>query len=162
MKIIRRIPYDNLKTNYLHMNKIIFLAFLFLNLISFSQEKVTWTTGYNPKKQSVEITATIAEGWHLYSQHISNEIGPVPTAFKFIENPNVTLKGVVLEPTPIQEYDENFEATLDFFKEKAMFHQEIIAKNSTDLEVIITYMVCNDVMCLPPVDQKFVVQIKPN
>lgn len=144
------------------MKQILFFVFLFFALNTFSQEKVSWTTNYNPKTKSVEITATIAEGWHLYSQYISNEIGPVPTAFKFTENPLVTLKGKVSEPKPIQEYDENFEATLDFFKEKATFLQEIVVKSSTQLEVIITYMVCNDVMCMPPVDQKFVIEIKPN
>lgn len=117
---------------------------------------------YNQKTKNIEMTATIADGWHLYSQHISNEIGPVPTAFKFSTNENVTLSGDVKEPKAIQEYDENFEATLDFFKEKVTFQQKAEAKNTVEQEIIITYMVCNDVMCLPPVDQKFVVEIKSN
>ncbi len=107
------------------MKQIIVYFALLLNFTVFAQEKVTWATNYNSKSKEVVLTATIAEGWHLYSQHISNEIGPVPTAFKFIDNPNVKLSGKVDEPKPIQEYDENFEATLDFFKEKAVFTQKI-------------------------------------
>lgn len=144
------------------MRSIFILFFLLITTVSFSQDKVTWTNIYNQKTKSIEMTATIADGWHLYSQHISNEIGPVPTAFKFSANENIILSGDVKEPKAIQEYDENFEATLDFFKEKVTFLQKAEAKNTVEQEIIITYMVCNDVMCLPPVDQKFVVEIKSN
>lgn len=108
------------------------------------------------------MTASIAEGWHLYSQFISNEIGPIPTSFTFTENEFVSIAGKVSEPKAIQEYDENFEATLDFFKNQVMFTQKAVAKQTTVEEIIITYMVCNETMCLPPIDQKFTVEIKAN
>ena len=108
------------------------------------------------------MTASIAEGWHLYSQFISNDIGPIPTSFTFTENEFVSISGKVSEPKAIQEYDENFEATLDFFKEKVTFTQKALAKQTTVEEIIITYMVCNETMCLPPIDQKFTVEIKAN
>ena len=103
------------------------------------------------------MTASIAEGWHLYSQFISNDIGPIPTSFNFTENEFVSISGKVSEPKAIQEYDENFEATLDFFKEKVTFTQKALAKQTT-----VEYMVCNETMCLPPIDQKFTVEIKAN
>lgn len=144
------------------MKSIFILFFISISAMAFSQDKVTWMNTYNQKSKMIEMTATIADGWHLYSQHISNEIGPVPTAFKFSENEKISLSGGVKEPKPIQEYDENFEATLDFFKEKVTFSQKAEAKETSEQEIIITYMVCNETMCLPPVDQKFVVEIKSN
>ena len=106
------------------------LFFTILAFTSFSQEKVTWEAKYNQKSKSIEMTATIAEGWHLYSQLIDNKIGPVPTSFVFTENKLVSLSGKVNEPKPIQEYDENFEATLNFFKDEVMFSQKAISKQS--------------------------------
>jgi thiol:disulfide interchange protein DsbD len=61
------------------------LYFTVLTFFGFSQEKVTWENKYNQKTKSIEMTATIAEGWHLYSQLVENEIGPVPTSFVFSE-----------------------------------------------------------------------------
>ncbi len=143
------------------MKLFTFIFFTILTLTTFSQEKVTWENKYNQKTKNIEMTATIAEGWHLYSQLIDNKIGPVPTSFVFTENQSVVFSGKVEEPKPIQEYDENFEATLNFFKDEVMFSQKAIAKQSTTQEIIISYMVCNETMCLPPIDQKFTIEIKP-
>jgi len=144
------------------MKLITFLLLGFSDFVGFSQEKVTWSNVYNAKTKNIEMTASIAEGWHLYSQFISNEIGPIPTSFTFTENEFVSIAGKVSEPKAIQEYDENFEATLDFFKNEVMFTQKAVAKQTTVEEIIITYMVCNETMCLPPIDQKFTVEIKVN
>ncbi len=144
------------------MKLITFLLLGFSDFVGFSQEKVTWSNVYNAKTKNIEMSASIAEGWHLYSQFISNEIGPIPTSFTFTENEFVSIAGKVSEPKAIQEYDENFEATLDFFKNEVMFTQKAVAKQTTVEEIIITYMVCNETMCLPPIDQKFTVEIKAN
>ena len=144
------------------MKLITFLLLGFSDFVGFSQEKVTWSNVYNAKTKNIEMSASIAEGWHLYSQFISNEIGPIPTSFTFTENEFVSIAGKVSEPKAIQEYYENFEATLDFFKNEVMFTQKAVAKQTTVEEIIITYMVCNETMCLPPIDQKFTVEIKAN
>lgn len=138
---------------------------LFVGLLFFAcqfawgQDKVTWTVNYVPENNEIEFSAAIAGGWHLYSQHIKNDIGPVPTAFVFSEHNGIELVGPVFEPKPIQEYDENFEATLDFFKDKAVFKQRIKANSKGTLKGYVTFMVCNDVMCLPPVDKEFSITI---
>lgn len=102
------------------MKHWLFVGLLFFACqFAFGQEKVTWTVNYVPENNEIEFTAAIAGGWHLYSQHIKNDIGPVPTAFVFSEHNGIELVGPVFEPKPIQEYDENFEATLDFLKIKS-------------------------------------------
>ncbi len=136
-----------------------FLFFAFVSLASQAQEKVTWDISYSQETNSVLLNANIAEGWHLYSQFIKNDIGPVPTSFTFTENNTIKLTGIVTEPTPIREYDENFEANLDFFKTKVTFNQAVAKGSKGVLKGTITYMVCNDVMCLPPVDYAFEVKI---
>ena len=126
--------------------KLVFTLFvLILSQVLFSQEKVKWDFTYNTNNKTIEMKATIDEGWHLYSQYINNKIGPVPTAFVFTPTEKVKLIGKTEEPTPIKEYDENFEATLDFYKGEVVFTQKV--------EFIST-------MCLPPSDIPFKIELK--
>jgi thiol:disulfide interchange protein DsbD len=140
----------------------IYLIFFFLVSFSFSghgQGKIKWAYSYNPDQKTIDIQANIADGWHLYSQYVSNEIGPVPTSFVFQENIQVKLIGKVTEPKPIQKYDENFEAMLDFFEGQVTFSQRVSVKSTTKVEGVVTYMLCNDTMCLPPVEEQFTIEI---
>lgn len=140
--------------------QLFFFFTLFLSCSVLGQSKVQWGYSFDAENNTVEIKATIAEGWHLYSQHVDNEIGPVPTSIVFESNPQVKMVGKVTEPTPIQKYDENFEAMLDFFEDEVLFEQRVSVKKSTVLNGTLTYMVCNDTMCLPPVDEKFTIELK--
>lgn len=142
------------------MNRIfLFLLFAFSWTFSFSQQIVDWKVSFDKKNELIELTASIEEGWHLYSQHIENNVGPVPTSFSFKSSNDFQLLGQVNEPKAIQKYDENFEATLDFFEKQVTFIQKIKTFKSTNLEGTITFMVCNESMCLPPVDYKYKLEI---
>jgi hypothetical protein len=135
------------------MRILALFLFLFVNGLLFSQEKVNWMAHYNENSKNIEIVAEILEGWHLYSQNINPEIGPIPTQFKFDKNDSIVLIGKTIEPTSIKKFDENFEATLDFFEGKTVFTQKIELKASTKLELSVTFMVCNETMCLPPIEK---------
>lgn len=140
-----------------------FFLSLFVAITTFStvaQEKVDWSFTYNPVDQQILIKADIAAGWHLYSQHVDNEIGPVPTSFEFREDPNVVFIGGVDEPESIKEYDPNFEGELNFFKDQVVFTQKVDVKSPSTVVGTVTFMVCNDTMCLPPVDEIFKIEIQ--
>jgi DsbC/DsbD-like thiol-disulfide interchange protein len=147
------------------MNKIIALLFGFVSFYMMAQnnveEKVVWTYTYNEQTKQVEITATIEEGWHLYSQFMSADLGPIPTSFNFSANKNIRLIGSVSEPKPEQEYNDIFEGTLDFFKDKVVFTQkvELVNDRPTTLTGTVSFMVCNETMCLPPTEIPFVIII---
>ncbi len=142
------------------MNKILWIFLFFFFSFSHAQDRVKWDFAYNSQLKQIEFKATISDGWHLYSQHIKNTIGPVPTSFTFENNANIVLNGVVVEPSPIHEYDENFEAELDFFKNEVVFKQAISKATAGEtVKGYITFMVCNEVMCLPPSDYPFSIQI---
>jgi hypothetical protein len=143
--------------------KVLLFVFSFCMTFSvFSQSKITWTYTYNEQTKTIEMKAQLAEGWHLYSQHIANDVGPVPTSFSFEENKSVKFIGRVSEPEAIQMYDENFEAMLDFFEDEVIFRQRISVKKSSVVDGTVTYMMCNKTQCLPPVDEKFTIQIIVN
>lgn len=56
------------------------------SLVSFGQDKVTWSASYNADDSTIVLHADIAEGWHLYSQNLDNDMGPIPTEISFEEN----------------------------------------------------------------------------
>lgn len=143
------------------MRKLLFLcSFLLIGATLFAQDRVKWDFTYDPASKEIRMKAVISDGWHLYSQHINNTIGPVPTSFTFTENANVKFEGEVTEPKPIHEYDENFEAALDFFKNEVTFKRKISnAQSGETIKGYVTFMVCNEVMCLPPVDIEFSITI---
>jgi len=135
---------------------IIFLFSLLLSLSSFGQDKVEWSYRYDSESEVIIFSAKIEEGWHLYSQHINEGLGPVATSFNFDENKKqFKVIGKTNEPTPITEYDPNFEGDLSFFKDSVEFTQKIKVKKSGEVSGTITFMVCNESMCLPPVDIDF-------
>ena len=142
------------------LQRFIFISFLILSQCVLSQEVINWTYDYNKESSTIVLNAKMQAGWHLYSQHINDGIGPVPTAFSFEDNNFYKLLGKVEEPKPITEYDSNFEGELSFFTHEVSFTQKIKVKNSGDVNLTITFMACNDEMCLPPEDKLFTVSIE--
>ena len=69
------------------MKKLLVLFFSICSYLGFSQvyDPVTWTTSVEKVSEfeyKLITSATIEDGWHLYSQHVP-EGGPVPTTFSY-------------------------------------------------------------------------------
>ena len=141
---------------------LFFLLCLALPFCSFGQEKVDWVVSYDSEESVVTFTATLEDGWHVYSQHINEGIGPVATSFSFEPNACYKLIGKTSEPTPITKYDPNFEGELSFFEHSVEFSQRLKVKSTGEVRGKITYMVCNDSKCLPPTDVDFNLMINKN
>lgn len=143
------------------MKRILF--FYLILLFSFSlkaqEEAVTWTTNYNPKTAEIEINADLLDGWHIFSQFVKDEIGPVPTQFSFEDHPAIHLIGKVDEPQAIHQYDPIFETSVDYFENKVTFKQKINTTQSIHLKGNITFMACNEFECMPPMDKKITIKI---
>jgi thiol:disulfide interchange protein DsbD len=99
----------------------------------------------------LEFTCALDKGWHLYSQHLVADAGPVPTEFSYTLPEGHTLNGATIEPTPKVEYDPNFMMDLAFFEGAPIFTQRITIDGTPGVvsgEVL--FMLCDDTMCLPP------------
>ncbi len=117
---------------------------------AFSSKK----TGKN--EYLLTFTATIEPTWHLYSQDIP--MSPPATTFTFEKNQNYKLEGKVVEKSKIiEEYDHNFDMTLKYFANKAIFQQKVklLAPGSVTVKGSLDYMSCDDKQCLPPQDVSF-------
>ncbi len=139
---------------------LVLFSCLYFSFALQAQDKVQWTIVYNKQTNSVQLKASIQPDWHLYSQHLSTNEGPVPTTFVFDEKSGLLWSSDVKEPTSLSAFDPNFEATLNYFEKEVVFERTIKGTYSGVISGTITYMVCNDEMCLPPVEVPFSIQIK--
>ncbi|MFZ4612973.1 MAG: hypothetical protein ACOYNH_04755, partial [Bacteroidia bacterium] len=64
-------------------------------------------------------TANIDKGWHVYSQYLESDNGPVATSFTFEKNASYKLDGKTTESKSKKEYDANFEMNVNYFETKA-------------------------------------------
>lgn len=126
-------------------------------------DPVSWkTTAENITAQeaTVVITATIAPGWHVYSQFIE-EGGPIPTSFKFDNGKGYSLIGKVSErPKAISGFDPNFKMQIAWHKTQVRFSQKIkLTAPKVIVSGMLEFMTCNDTSCLPPEEIPFTVSI---
>jgi len=126
-------------------------------------EPVKWSfsaTRTNASEAELFFTATIDAGWYLYSQNIP-EGGPVPTSFSFEESNDYQLVGKVIEPKPIEKYDEIFKMDLKFLDGKPVFRQQIKPLTSAAFKVtgFVEFMCCDDTRCLPPTAVDFEIAV---
>ena len=145
--------------------QIIFLGLLCLFCTSetfaqFGNEEllnpVDWTFESAKKvgdRYELKFTASIDEGWHIYSHFISDG-GPIPTNFIFEENEAVEIKDKLKEDGNIvAKHDEAFDMELSWYENEVTFIQKVKLKNGYDGAIVkgeLEFMVCDDEKCLPP------------
>ena len=144
------------------IKNLLFVFLIFTSLSTIAQDvesKVLWSYSYDQANDVLIFEAKISEGWHLYSQFVDPEVGPVPTFFTFNRLKGGRLIGKTTEPAPIKIYDPNFDGEVIYFENEVIFKQKISTRKKTEISGAITYMVCNETMCLPPVDERFTIKI---
>lgn len=123
---------------------------------SFSAKKLE--TG----KYEVHLTATISNGWHIYSQSTPAG-GPLPTSIAFSKNPLVTLDGKVMEVGKLeQKHEKIFNVDVHQYSGKVDFVQivKLNRKVKTVISGEIESMACDDHQCLPPKTIKFSIPLQ--
>lgn len=148
------------------MRRIILLILLSVPFFGFAQveDPVKWSFAakkLNAGTYETRLVATIAPGWHIYSQ-TTPEGGPVPTTVSFTKNPLVTLDGELKELGRLeQKHERIFDLDVKQFSGKVDFVQVVKIKGNAKTIVAgeIESMVCNDTKCLPPKTVKFSVTL---
>jgi len=148
------------------MKKIFILFFTLISVILSAQiyDPVNWEFSQKQISENeieIQFTATIDEGWHLYSQFIEDD-GPVPTEFTFTTDGGYELIDGVTEGEPIEEFDPNFDMILKYFGHEAIFTQMIEVTSAEDFTFNgnVYFMVCDEAQCLPPEEVEFSFDIK--
>ncbi len=107
-------------------------------------------------------TATIDDGWSVYSQYLESDDGPVKTSFEYDPGDHFAIKGKNVESGEKKEaFDEVFQMNLVKFKHTGIFTQKVnISDYSKPISGYLTFMTCDDKRCLPPTDVDFEFKIE--
>jgi len=117
---------------------------------------VSWN--FSSKKISdnvyeIQMTASIQQGWHLYSQTQPKDAIAQPTSFVFNRNPLIELDGKVKEVGNLEKFkDKELDISANQYSNKVVFTQKVKLKGKAKTNVTgkLTYQTCDDVKCLPP------------
>jgi len=142
---------------------LLLFSFLFSNNIQ-AQNPVKWA--YAAKKitdteYEVNFTATVDNGWSIYSQH-TDPSGPVPTTFYFDENTNIEFIGKPIETGKKKEaFDDLFGVNVIKFSGVVNFTQKVKIKGgANEVAGALEFMSCDDEKCLPPKEVAFKIALK--
>ena len=124
------------------------MLFSCLMLNAQMENTVEWS--YSVKENTIEFVAKIESGWHMYGMNIADG-GPIKTSFRYENLKGVSVNGHVTSNSKLfSAYDETFQMDLSWYENEAVFIQPISIKSEKySLDVIIEYMTCSDMMCMP-------------
>jgi len=151
---------------YIIMKGFFAILFISFSVAAFSQDPVRWTykaVKAGNKKYTVQLSAIIQPGWHLYSQQQPADAIALPTDITFLKNPLIQLKGNIREKGAMQKYkDETLGVEAYQYSGEVDFVQDVQLKAGvkTNLSGTVTYQVCTDEKCLPPKTTTFSIQLE--
>ena len=129
--------------------------------ICFGQNHVTWELGFDYERSIIQVKGEIEEGWHLYSSMTPIEAGPIPVEIETKKSKGFRAKDQFVEKyDAVKYFDVNFVSDVFIFEQNYLAEQNIKLKKNCSANITVTYMVCNEEMCLPPIDE--VLSIKLN
>jgi hypothetical protein len=147
---------------------LLFLTIAFSSVVASAQiaSPVSWT--FTSKKISnnvyeVLLTASIQNGWHLYSQSQPKDAIAIPTSFEFSNNPLVQLDGKVKEAGKVEKFtDKDLGVSANQYSKLVVFSQKVKLKGKAKSNVSgnVTYQTCDDKKCLPPKTVTFNIALK--
>ena len=131
---------------------VFFAALLPMALNAQMMQPVKWTTDFevNGEEATLTLTATIDEGWHMYSTETpQGDFLPGPPEISY-----TTISG--LEPTgnltydinPISEFDNMFEETLSFWENTVTLTQKYSVTGPVALVGSLSYQACSNMNCI--------------
>lgn len=134
------------------------LLFMFQSVNAQILKPIKWSFAIKNLGNSeaiVFIKATIDGGWHIYSQ---KQVvgGPVATHISFFKSKEFDMIGKILEPKPIQKYDQIYKMNVFYFEREVVFQQRIKLKSTSGfLKGSLEYMACDNNRCIPPDEIEF-------
>lgn len=104
----------------------------------------------------VVFTATIDNGWHVYSTDLGDG-GPISATFNVEHIAGAEVVGK-LQPVgkEVESFDKLFEMKVRYFEQSAQFVQKLnLTSDSYQIDGYLEYGACNDENCLPPTQVPF-------
>lgn len=138
-----------------------------LSVLVPSGPPVSWSFTSAPMEDgttSLQLTAHVDAGWHIYATQLENDLGPIPTTITIFPGDGFSTTGALSEPEPEEVYDPNFLMNVRYHSGEPVFVQRIAVSGSKPLVVEgeVEFMVCNDKTCLPPTSIPFRFEVQPH
>ena len=134
-------------------SNIFFSLISIFSLNSQDIEPVEWqydVNKINDTEYNISFSASILEGWKLYSQFSPDE-GALPTSFSFINNTSdFEADKLFNEDDYIVGFDNVFKMDLYYYENEANFNQyvKLLDKDLNQIKVEIDYSSCDDELCI--------------
>ncbi len=147
------------------MRSAFLLPFLILATVTHAQlpgmgegslEPVSWSISmldHGDGEWDLIFRADIDDGWYVYSQQLTGDMGPIPTTLAFDTLGHVELIGAATETgaKEIKGHDEMFDMEVKKFKGHALFTQRVRLSDPTlPITGRLDYMSCDDSRCIFP------------
>lgn len=118
------------------------------------------TKHINDSVAELQLTVSLKQGWHLYSQKTRGT--ELPIEFTFDKSGSYSRLGGVQEPKAHGEFDKYAGDTSFYFEGVVQFRQRIAIKSTTDFVVkgSVNYQLCEKGSCIPPDDVPFAFNVK--
>ena len=148
------------------MKYLFSILFVTLATLSFAQTNdiVSWAFESKktaPNEYTIQMKATVDDGWYIYSQYLESDDGPIRTQIVLEENEGIELvEKAIEEGKKISGFDEMFDMNIIKYKKQLIITQKIKAKKLEKFKGYITFMTCNNEQCLPPTDVPFEIILK--
>ena len=115
------------------------------------------------EKFTLELTAAIESGWHLYAQE-QEEGGPTPTRINMPSEQPFEQAGTIESSEPKVAMDPNFNLVTQYYEGQATFMiparvAVAAAAGKSEAKVNVSFQTCNDELCLPPRTVKLAVDV---
>lgn len=147
--------------------KLFSLSLLLFSLLFISAQSPT-PTSWSVKseklvdnKYNIIISSEIEDGWHLYSQYLKSNEGPLSTFIQFDIGSTNSLIDSTTEEGVVTHFDPVWEMDISYFENKAKFIQTIAVSDTTQtlIKGNVNFMVCDEKECLPPDDYNFEINL---
>lgn len=141
-----------------------FISFLLLSFVVYAlqaqiKDPVKFKTELNTLSDTeaeIVFTATIDNGWHVYSTELGDG-GPISATFNVDKKSGLELAGK-LKPVgkEVATFDKLFEMKVRYFENTAKFIQKVkLTGGAYEIEGYLEYGACDDESCLPPTEVPF-------
>ena len=127
---------------------LLLLAFVAFPVFAQIQEPVKVSTSFEKLSETeveISFSATIDEGWHMYSTDLGSG-GPISATFNIDEISGAEIEGKLqTQGDEITTFDKLFEMQVRYFSNKAKFIQKLKLTASTyNIEGYFEFGACND------------------
>jgi thiol:disulfide interchange protein DsbD len=132
--------------------------------LEFPEDKVSWNFYVEQKGCEATIIGKIkvVDHWHINATKLPKGSFGFPTGFELKKSPNFKTDGGVIEPKPIEKYDELADENLAYHEGSFLLKRKIKILSKKDFEITgtFTFQTCDDVKCLPDHTATFKVKVK--